>query len=56
MIKKLNEMLKVFFKLLMQDQINIYQDSVSLIERIEANKSKVIEKILSEIKKKKIIM
>ena len=55
-IKKLNEMLKVFFQPLMQDQINSYQENLSLIESIEANKSKVIEKILSEIKKEKIIM
>ena len=49
--KQLNEMLRIFIQSLMQDQIKIYQQNLSLIESSEDNKAKVIEKILTEIKK-----
>lgn len=48
---KLNEMLDLFFKSLIQDQVKIYESNLYLINESEKDKSKVIDKILDQLKK-----
>ena len=49
--KQLNQMFRLFYQSLMQDQIKIYQENLNLIENSEDTRSKVVENILNELRK-----